>query len=74
MSDIMNCPFCGSNAMLKTTHNSYREKYYTFIRCSGCGAQTRPYITDTEPKEVPQYVLNAWNMRYNEDQPCIPEQ
>lgn len=62
MSEIMPCPFCGSNAKIIDGEMQLGGDYYPHweIHCTGCPALMMGYHTNDEAKEE---IINNWNKR-----------
>lgn len=65
---LKKCPFCGSEAYFDSNYTSTFNQYFTFVKCSFCGAQTKIFNTHSDPKEDStsqawDFAANAWNRR-----------
>ena len=54
MTKLKPCPFCGGKAIKKNYSND--GFVITFIFCSNCPAQTRPYLSE-------ETAIEEWNRR-----------
>ena len=64
MTEIMPCPFCGGNGVVKTSYSQTKCKYFTFIKCVDCYAQTKGISSTKEPDDsIIRLATNAWNLR-----------
>ncbi|MCL2752054.1 MAG: Lar family restriction alleviation protein [Firmicutes bacterium] len=57
--DIKDCPFCGHAARVHKTADG------CYIKCHGCGAQTKRYPYSTRNK-AEDSAVGAWNRRAGE--------
>jgi len=57
MSDIKNCPFCGSKPELD--YKNYWGEWIWEIRCLNCGCKTDAF-------DVMDECVEVWNMRVDE--------
>ena len=64
------CPFCGSgNALLNQSYSWTKKKWFVYVRCELCGAQSKIYLSPEEPAETDysndacKAAIGAWNTR-----------
>jgi len=58
MSELKNCPFCGSEAVLNST-KEFSNREYASVSCSECLVKTSVYSTE-------KGAIKAWNKRTDE--------
>ena len=56
MDDLKSCPFCGGTAYIASRYSSAVEKYFWFVQCTRCKAQTGAFNCFGR-------AVDAWNIR-----------
>jgi len=82
MTELKNCPFCGSRALPSRSYSEVKQSFYAFIKCTRCGIRGRSFWSKSDPLEnwskndAAQHATEAWNMRggrIDTDEPKAPE-
>jgi hypothetical protein len=58
MTELKNCPGCGSDR-IKVSNEDWK---YIYAECLGCGKSTRPFFVDKYDDAVGT-VVHAWNQK-----------
>lgn len=63
------CPFCCGEGVLTSSYSHSWESYYVFVKCSICGASSKSFPEEKDPKirnwetESCLDAIKAWNTR-----------
>lgn len=61
--EIRYCPFCGNEGQLSYSQSKAGQSYI-IVKCTICGAQTRPFFAKNNQSE--SLAVKAWNHRSDE--------
>ena len=67
--DLKSCPFCGSNAEIRTTYEVIKtttRNLYSYVRCERCFAETNKFSyknTNSTGANPIKSAVDAWNRR-----------
>lgn len=71
--DLKHCPFCGSNAEIRTTYevlNTTTRNLHSYVRCERCFAETNKFSykdADCTGANPIKSAVEAWNRRAGEN-------
>ena len=69
MMEIKKCPFCGGEANLYCNYSTRHRRYFVFVQCCVCHAQSGSRCSYDHPKhdgwenDVCYEVIASWNNR-----------
>lgn len=67
MIELKPCPFCGEEAVIRST-TALNGKYSAFyIKCSSCEIQTLSYVDTRYDLDALKKAIETWNLRVNDD-------